>query len=159
MLAVQKMKFSYLTLNLLLVFTLSLISINFASAEEFEDINPRAGSDFVILLTGQSATFTTSATTPVDVYALGVLSIANRGLTARLNIIGGKEASGVWWISAIGNGYVRFFDFAIGIIPYSGNSVQIIIDENVGYALVTAGVFLTSPVSAEEPLQYSITVR
>ena len=155
----QKTKSIHLYPNLFLIVVFALlINVNFAMAEEFEGLNPHAGFDFVLLLDGQSATVSTSATTPTDVHTVGVLSIGKRVLSASLSIIG-TEASGMWWISAIGNGRSMFFDFAIGVAPYRGRSVQVMIDETVGIGLVTGGVVLIPPVFAEDPVRYSITVR
>ena len=156
---VQNTKSIYLYLNLFLIITFALlINVNFAKAEEFEGINPHAGFDFMLLLDGQSATVTTSATTPTDVHTVGVLSTGKRRLVASLSITG-TEASGMWWISAIGNGRSMFFDVSIGVAPYPGKNVQVMIDETVGFGLVTGGVVLIPPVTAEDPVGYSITVR
>jgi len=150
-----KKTFLFTSLSLMIAFTLSLHP-NLANAEEVEDINPFGGFEFSVLLIGQSASISTTATAPFDVSSVGVMSIGNKTLTASLNMT--SEQSGIWWISLAGTGGNQWADFAFGFAPLSGPSAQIDISESIGYAVVTGGIVSLTPVTEEEPIKYSISV-
>ncbi len=147
---------SIFTLSLLIAFTLTM-HLNFARAQDVvEDINPLGGFEFNVLLNGQSSSLSTTATAPFDVFSVGVVSVGNKTLTAKLNMT--SEQSGIWWIALAGIGGTKWADFAFGLAPLSGPSAQIDISESVGYAIATGGVISLTPVTEEEPIKYSIMV-
>jgi hypothetical protein len=148
-----------LFMSLLLIITLALlIQVNSARAKEAEAITPNLGFDYFLLLEGQSVTSSTTQTIPFDLYTVGIVSIGNDTLSASLSVRE-TEATGFWWVSIIGTGGIYWYDFEFGIIPVSGSSASINVSKVISLALAIGGLYLTSPVSAEDPVKYNITVR
>ena len=144
-------------LSLIIIISL-LIHVNFAKAEEIEDINLNDVSfDIAILFPGQSATFSTTQSTPFDFHAVIVISIFNRTLSASLTNIS-SSASGLWFITIFGTGLKTSAAYAFGTAPWEGQSAQIEMGQGAGFALVTGTLYLTNDVSAEDPVSYDIIV-
>lgn len=136
--------------------TLCLFSAPVKAAEP-DAITPDLGFEFAFVLQGQSTgNISTTAAVPFDLLNVGLVSLGNSTLTASLNMT--SQQSGVWWISMVGIGRTTSADLAFGIAPLAGPTAQIAVDPSVSFALVTGGVFSLDPVSAEEPLTYSINV-
>ena len=149
--------FIFMVFSLITTFTL-LVHTDSVRAEEVGGINPDSGFNYFLLLEGQSVTVTTTQTTPFDFTTIGATSIGNITVSASLSITG-NEASGFWWVSIIGTGGKFWYDFSFGIAPVSGPNAIVDIDNGLSFVLVAGGVALTSPVSVEEPVTYSITLR
>ena len=145
------------SLFLVVVFVL-FIHVNFVKAEEIEAINPNLGFDYYLLLEGQSVTSNTIQILPFDFITVGILSMGNVTLSASLSIAE-TEASGLWWVSIIGTGGTFWYDFTFGLVPVSGSTAIVDVDKGVSFALATGGIIVTSPIFAEEPVEYSLTVR
>ena len=149
--------FIFMVLSLITTFVL-LVHTDSVRAEEVGDINPDSGFNYFLLLEGQSVTVTTTQTTPFDFTTIGATSIGNITVSASLSITG-NEATGFWWVSIIGTGGKFWYDFTFGIAPVLGSTAIVDIDTGLSFVLATGGVALTSPVSVEEPVTYSITLR
>ncbi len=134
------------------------LSSTYAQAQELDIINPDMSFEFAVVMRGQSTgSISSTASTPFDLTNVGILSIGNQTLTASLNMT--SEQTGVWWIALMGIGKIASADFAFGVAPLPGNTARIAIDPNIGLAVATGGVFSVTPVSAEEPITYSINVN
>ena len=149
--------FIFMVLSLITTFVL-LVHTDSVRAEEVGSINPDSGFNYFLLLEDQSVTVTTTQTTPFDFTTIGATSIGNITVSASLSITG-NEATGFWWVSIIGTGGKFWYDFTFGIAPVLGSTAIVDIDTGLSFVLVTGGVALTSPVSVEEPVTYSITLR
>jgi len=152
----KDVKISYLLIITFLIIAF-LFPVNFVKAGEIEDITPDMGFDFFILLERQSVTARATQTTPFDFHTVGIVSTGNITLSASLSITG-TDVLGFWWASIIGTGGNYWYDFKYGIAPVSGPSAIIDVDDALSFAFATGGVYLTSPVSVEEPVRYTLTV-
>ena len=143
---------------MLLTITFSLLMhTNFIRAEETESINPNFAFDYSILLSGQSTSKSTTATTSFDVFSVGVISVGNSSLTASLDVT--SEQPCMWWLALLGTGQTaNWSDLVFGLASESGASAQIDINPDVGLAIAIGGIVATIPVTEEEPLSYSINV-
>ena len=142
------------TLSLLLTSGLCL-SVTGAQGQELVTDND---FQFVVVLKGQSSgSITTTATTPFDLSNVGILSIGNQTLTASLDIT--SQQTGLWWIGLVSLGTVADADFVFGVAPLAGQTARIAVDPGIGFALATGGVFSVTPVSEEEPINYSISIN
>ena len=148
----------FVSLSLIITFAL-LLHVNVARAEDVEGISPNLGFDVVTLLGGQNASFSTSQTTPFDMYSVGVLSFFNRTLKAEFTSITAGE-SGLWWITIMGTGGGGiWFDYSYGLIfPKGYPGAEIVIGTEVSIGIATGGLILFSDVSAEDPVNYTIKV-
>jgi hypothetical protein len=148
-----------LAVSFFLIITFALlININFAGAGGLGSIGANQGFDSVVLFKDQSRTFTTTQTTPYGTQNIFFLSLGNEVISGELRNIT-STATGVWWVSSIatwGAG-TSWFDLKFGIIPFSGLLSQVTAGE-MSYGMVSGGLFITSPVSAGEPVSYSIKV-
>ncbi len=135
-----------------------LININFAGAGGLGSIGANQGFDSVVLFKDQSRTFTTTQSTPSGASNIFFLSIGNEVVSGELRNIT-STATGVWWVSSIatwGAG-TSWFDLKFGLIPFSGLLAQVTAGP-MSPGIVLGGLYITSPVSAEEPVSYSIKV-
>jgi Neuraminidase (sialidase) len=147
----------FVSLSLIITFAL-LIHVNFARAEDVEGISPNLGFDVVTLLGGQNASFSTSQTTPFDMYSVGVLSFFNKSLKAEFTSITAGE-SGLWWMTIMGTGGRNWFDYSFGLVfPKGYPAAEIDIGTEASIAIATGGIILFSDVSAEDPINYTIKV-
>jgi hypothetical protein len=148
------MKSLFVNLSLITIFVL-LPHVNFAGAG---DIDLNQAMDTVSLLSGQSASFTTTQTTPFSFHSVGVLSIKNKRLTATFTA-NTSGASGFWLLTMIGTGKINWYDIGYGFtFPSGGPTAEVDVSRGISFGLATVSVFLTSPVSAETPFKYSIKV-
>jgi len=132
-------------------------SVNAAQAARINGITPDAGYEFAIVLQGQSTgSISTTASTPFDMLNVALVSIGNSGLSANLNMT--SSQLGMWWISMVSVGRQVDVDFVYGFAPMGGSPAQVAVDPLFGFAWVTGGIISAVPVSAEEPLKYSIIV-
>ena len=132
-------------------------SVNAAQAARINGITPDAGYEFAIVLPGQSTgSISTTASTPFDMLNVALVSVGNSALSANLNMT--SSQLGVWWISMVSVGRKVDVDFVYGFAPIGGYSAQVAVDPIFGFAWVTGGIISAVPVSAEEPLEYSIIV-
>ena len=157
----KRVKKASLFVSLSLIFICALlICVPIAGAFEVEGINPLQTFDYMVLLDGQSATSSTSHTTPFGVHTVGVIAYGHSSLSATISVTGPSEAIGIAWVGLIGTGGRNWGDFAFGPVPNSGITASIDLGKYVSYALVTGGVFIFSPtVSGDDPARYSIAVR
>ena len=144
--------------SILIIAFLLLVNEDFVRAEEFEVISPNVGFDYFILLEGQSVSISTTQEAAADFHILSVSSIGNRTLTATLSM-GDTDATGIWWLSMIGTGGKFWYDFKIGMIPVSGPTAVVDVSKDLSFGFASGGLLLTSPVSVDEPVTYSITLR
>ena len=144
---------------LIITFVL-LININFAGAGGLGSIGANQGFDSVVLFKDQSRTFTTTQSTPSGASNIVFLSIGNEVVSGELRNIT-STATGVWWVNVAalgGAGAVgSWSDFKFGLIPFSGLLAQVTAGP-MSPGIVLGGLYITSPVSAEEPVSYSIKV-
>ncbi len=132
-------------------------SVNAAQAARIDGITPDAGYEFAIVLQGQSTgSISTTASTPFDMLNVALVSIGNSALSANLNMT--SSQLGMWWISMVSVGRQVDVDFVYGFAPMGGSPAQVAVDPIFGFAWVTGGIISAVPVSAEEPLEYSIIV-
>jgi len=132
-------------------------SVNAAQAARIDGITPDAGFEFAVVLQGQSTgSISTTASTPFDMLNVALVSIGNSGLSANLNMT--SSQLGMWWISMVSVGRQVDVDFVYGFAPMGGSPAQVAVDPLFGFAWVTGGIISAVPVSAEEPLEYSIIV-
>jgi len=153
----QSKRIFLLIISFLITTLAPLILTNSVRAEEAEAITPDLGLDYFLLLEDQSVTSSTTQLLPFDFHTIWVVSIGNNTLSARLSI-SETEAIGLWWVSIIGTGGKYWFDYTFGIVPVSGSTAIIDINEVLSFGLATGGIILTSPVSIEDPVRYRITV-
>ena len=135
-----------MSLSLIITFAF-LINANLAGAQTF---------DTMLLLEGQTASSSTSATTPAAFHSIWVTSIGNSTLSATLN--GPSGESGVAWVMLFGTGGANWGDFAFGPVPNSGIKATIQIGQGLSFSIVMGGILLTTPVSVEDSVKYSINV-
>lgn len=153
----QKRSPMFVVLSLVVTFAL-LIQVNLARAEEAEGILPSQGIDFINLLAGQNQTIDTSQVTSTGSHSVSIISIGNKTLTALLTM-STKNVEGFWWIFILGTSSVNGIDFAIGLAtPSGGGTAQVNLDQFIGWGLAIGGVNATSPVSAADPIKYTIRV-
>jgi hypothetical protein len=135
-----------------------LININFAGAGGLGSIGGNQGLDSVVLFKDQSRTFTTTQTTPYGIKNIFFLSIGNEVISGELRNVT-STATGTWWVSSMASWGAgsQWFDLKFGLIPFSGLLSQVTAGQ-ISYGMVSGGLFITSPVSAEEPVSYSIKV-
>lgn len=132
-------------------------SFNAAQAARIDGIVPDAGFEFAVVLQGQSTgSISTTASTPFDMLNVALVSIGNSALSANLNMT--SSQLGMWWISMVSVGRQVDVDFVYGFAPMGGSPAQVAVDPIFGFAWVSGGVISAVPVSAEEPLEYSIIV-
>jgi len=150
----SNMKSLFMNFSLITIFVL-LIHVNFAGAG---DIDPNQAMDTVSLLSGQSASFSTTQNTPFGFHSVGVLSIKNKKLTATFTA-NSTGASGFWLLTMIGTGKRNWFGIGYGFtFPSGGLTAAVDVSQGISFGLATVSVFLTSPVSAATPFRYSIRV-
>jgi hypothetical protein len=139
-----------------------LLPVNFVKAVEISEINPATVFDFVLVMEGQTASVSSTQITPFDFQTIGIASIGNITLTASLNMSGLTPADpkpfGYWWVSIMDIGGRIWFDLVFGAPNVAGPGAKIDVYGGLGFAFVTGGTSLTSPVSAENPAKYTITV-
>jgi len=144
-----------------LIITFSL-SVNFAKAAEVEEINPDTVFDYVLVLEGQTASVSSTQITPFDLQTIGIVSLGNTTLTASLTMTGAAISDpkplGYWWVSIMDIGGSTWFDLVFGVPHVAGPGAKIDVYGGLSFAFVTGGTSLTSPVSAESPAKYTITV-
>ena len=147
-----------LCMALCLVLTVFLcLAAHDLRAAGIDEITPDAGFQFAIVLQGQSTgSISTTASTSFDLLNVALVSVGNSTLTASLDIT--SDQTGVWWISLVSIGRTVDTDFAFGFAPLTGGTAQVAIDPTIGFAFATGGVISTTPVTAEDPLLYSINV-
>lgn len=152
-----------------------LMHVNFARGEGL-GIGPNQGYDQVTLFAGQDAQFETTTASQSGSHSVRVVSYFNRILKASIEPLKAEETgdgTGVWWVMVFGTGgdhFVRkysdaprWFDYAIGVIwpgmKYTKHAdAWCDIDPVFSLALAIGGVYLTSPVSVEEPFSYKIKI-
>ena len=151
----QREKKIFLLTSLFLLIIFSLLShVHFARAEEPGDISPNANSNLFTLITGQSISNTYTQNTPFALKAVGIISIGNSDLTASLSgeMSGPDVISGFWWIYLLATG--GGVDSAVGSAPSgSGAEATLAVDPSSSFGLAILGVYLTSPVSSEDPVE------
>ena len=137
-----------LFVSLPLIITLAfLIKANIAGAQTF---------DTMLLLQGQTASSGTSSTQPASFHTIWITDIGNKTLSA--SISGPSSGSGLAWVMIFGTGGKNWGDIAFGPVPNSGIKALIDISGGVSFATAIGGVVLSSPVSAEAPAKYSISI-
>ena len=137
-----------LFVSLCLIITLAfLINTNLARAQTF---------DTMLLLEGQGASSGTSSTQPASFHTIWITDVGNKTLSA--SISGPSSGSGIAWVMIFGTGGKNWGDIAFGPVPNSGIKALIDIGGNVSFATAIGGVILSSPVSAEAPARYSISI-
>ena len=149
-----------LAVSFFLIITFALlININFAGAGGLGSIGANQGMDRVVLFKDQTRSYTTSQIIPYGTRNIFFISIGNTALAAELRDIT-DTATGFWWVSAIAAGGAgeSFFDLRFGVIPHEGKQPQITLGQ-ISPGIVSGGLYITSPVSAEEPVDYTIKVK
>ena len=112
---------------------------------------------FIVVLQGQSSgSITTTATTPVDIQNIGILSIGNQQLTASLDVT--SDQTGIWWMGLISLGTIADADFVFGVAPLPGSVARVAVDP-IGIALASGGVFSVIEVTEEAPMNYDIAIN
>ena len=145
-------RFLFLTLSLTLTGALFL-SVTATQAQEPID----SPFKFVVVLQGQSSgSISTTATTPVDIQNVGILSIGNQAITASLDVR--SEQTGIWWIGLISLGTIADADFVFGVAPLPGQVARVAVDP-IGFALASGGVFSVTEVTEEAPIYYDIAIN
>ena len=132
-------------------------------ATEAETIPNQFGSDNFLLLENQSVSSSTEQTSSSGTHTVRILSIGNNKLSASLSIFvpsteAGTDATGNWWLLLMGAGGTFWFDFKFGVVPVTGPTAAVDISSLISVGIVTGGVTLTSPVSPENPVTYTISV-
>jgi hypothetical protein len=132
-------------------------------ATEAETIPNQFGSDYFLLLENQSVSSSAEQTSSSGTHTVRILSIGNNRLSARFSIFvppteAGTDATGNWWLLILGTGGKFWFDFKLGVVPVTGPIATIDIGSVVSFGIVIGGVTLTSPVSPENPVTYTISV-
>ena len=149
-----------------------LMHVNFARGEGLGIGPNQEGYDQVTLFASQGADFDTTTTSPSGSHSVRVVSYFNRILKATLQPRS-DDGTGLWWIMVFGTGGEDFtrkyseaprsFDFAYGAIwpdlKFTKKSdAWCDIDPVFSLALAIGGVYLSSPVSADEPFAYRIKI-
>ncbi|MBW2184662.1 MAG: hypothetical protein JRF49_12475 [Deltaproteobacteria bacterium] len=149
-----------------------LMHVNFARGEGLGIGPNQEGFDQVTLFASQGADFDTTTTSPFSSHSVMVVSYFNRILKASLEPRT-EGGTGFWWIMVFGTGgdsFVRkysetprVFQFTYGAIwpnlKYTKKSdAWCDIDPVSALALAIGGVYLSSPVSAEEPFAYRVKI-
>jgi hypothetical protein len=149
-----------------------LMHVNFARGEGLGIGPNQEGFDQVTLFASQGADFDTTTASPSGSHSVRVVSYFNRILKASLEprTDGG---TGLWWIMVFGTGGTSFvrkssetprqFDFAFGLILPGLKFTKKAdawcdINPVSAFALAIGGVYLTSPVSVDEPFAYRIKI-
>ncbi len=132
-------------------------------ATEAETIPNQFGSDYFLLLENQSVSSSTEQTSSSGTHTVRILSLGNNRLSASLSIFvppteAGTDATGNWWLLIMGTGGKFWFDLKFGVVPVTGPTVVVDIGSVVSFGIVIGGVTLTSPVSPESPVTYTISV-
>ena len=148
-----KKRFLFLTLSLALTGALCF-SVTATQAQEQID----GPFKFVVVLQGQtSGSISTTATTPVDIQNVGILSIGNQQLTASLDVT--TDQNGIWWLGLISLGTtIADADFVFGLAPLPGQVARVAVDP-IGFALASGGVFSVTDVTEETPMNYDIAIN
>lgn len=137
-----------LFVSLSLIITLAcLISTNPAGAQTF---------DSMLLLPGQTASSSTTASNPSSFHTIWITDIGNKTLTA--SISGPKDATGLAWVMIYGTGGRNWGDFNFGPVPNNGISTAIDISGTISFAVAVGGLVLSSEVSADKPAGYTINI-
>lgn len=119
---------------------------------------PSQGLDIVTLLAGQDINSETSQTTSSGIHSVGIISIGNKSLTAKLTVTT-KDVTGYWWILLIGTSSSNGIGFGYGLTYPSGGLTAVVnLDLWIGFGIVIGGVNTFSSVSAAEPIKYKINV-
>jgi hypothetical protein len=149
-----------------------LMHVNFARGEGLGIGPNQEGYDQVTLFASQGADFDTTTTSPSGSHSVRVVSYFNRILKATLQPRS-DDGTGLWWIMVFGTGGEDFtrkyseaprsIDFAMGVIWPGLNfakSANAWCDINpvTAFALAIGGVYLTSPVSADEPFAFRVKI-
>ena len=139
-----------LIVSLSLIITLAfLIDTNLARAQTF---------DSMLLLQGQTASSGATSPNPTSIHTIWVTDIGNKTLSATISVTKPSGATGLAWVMILGTGGKNWGDIAFGPVPNSGIKALIDIGGNISFAIVYGGVVLSSPVTAESPAGYSISV-
>ena len=147
-----KKRFLFITLSLALT-SLLCLSVTFTQAQEQID----GPFKFVVVLQGSSSgSISTTATKPVDIQNIGILSIGNQQLTASLDVT--SEQTGIWWLGLVSLGTIADADFVFGVAPLSGRVARVAVDP-ISFALASGGVFSVTEVTEEVPLNYDIAIN
>ena len=147
-----KERFLFLTLSLALT---SLLCFSVTATQAQEQID--GPFKFIVVLQGQSSgSISTTATTPVDIQNVGILSIGNQQLTASLDVT--SEQTGIWWMGLISLGTIADADFVFGVAPLPGSVARVAVDP-IGIALASGGVFSVTEVTEEAPMNYDIAIN
>lgn len=150
----EKTKKRFLLITLSLALT-GLLCLSVTSTQAQEQID--GAFKFVVVLQGQSSgSISTTATRPVDIQNVGILSIGNQQITASLDVT--TEQTGIWWMGLISLGPIADADFVFGIAPLPGKVARVAVDP-ISIALASGGVFSTTEVTEEAPLNYDITIN
>jgi len=136
----------FVSLSLIITFAF-LINADLTRAQTF---------DTMFLLQGQGASSGTSSTQPASFHTIWVTSIANSTLSATIS--GPSSGLGIAYVMVFGTGGSNWGDIAFGPVPNSGIKALIDIGSDLSFATIIGGVILSSPVSAEAPARYSISV-
>ena len=149
-----------------------LMHVNFARGEGLGIGPNQEGYDQVSFLAGQGADFDTTTTSPFSSHSVRVVTHFNRILKASLEPRT-EGGTGFWWIMVFGTGGTSFyrkysatprqFDFAYGAIwpdlKYAKKAdAWCDIDPVFSLALAIGGVYLSSPVSADEPFAFRVKI-
>ena len=156
----RKLSMQPLSVSLSLITALILlVNINLTRAGGLGSIDPNQALDTVTLYSAQSATFSTSTTSPNGSHSVGVVSFNNQALTATLTI-NTPGAVGFWTILMIGTGRSNWIDLGFGFLfPAGGLTAAVDVDTDLAVGLAVGSVFVSSPlVSPAEPFRYSIRV-
>lgn len=147
-----KKRFLFITLSLALT---SLLCLSVTSTQAQEQID--GPFKFIVVLQGQSSgSISTTATKPVDIQNVGILSIGNQQLTASLDVT--SEQTGIWWLGLVSLGTIADADFVFGVAPLSGRVARVAVDP-ISFALASGGVFSVTEVTEEVPLNYDIAIN
>ena len=142
---------------LLIIYIIAIINVDNLKAEESHIITPTQSFDYVVLLSGNSINITTTQATPFGFHSVWLTSIGNWNLTANMQRIS-SSASGFWLLSLMGTGGQKGRDFSLGVIPATSPPAEIEIGGNVSFAFVTVFLYVTSPIDADNPIEYTIRI-
>ena len=120
----------------------AFLGVTAASAQGTEDIAPDQSYDIITLLKGQSASLSVSQTAPYGFHSVFVTSIGNSSVGAGLSALT-PNTMGWWTLMVIGYRSRTLADFTFGLVPWSGQRIQIDLTEDAGFALVLSTVFFT----------------
>jgi hypothetical protein len=145
--------FLSVSFSLIIAFGL-LIQVNCAEAG---GIGPNQGFDSVVVLGDQSKSITTTQAAPFGTHGVFFLSIDNVSVDATIRFTT-ATATGLWTLTTITLGSMIPIDMVWGLIPLSGKKTRNDVPA-IGVGLTIGNVYLTSPVDAANPVQYSINVQ